>query len=110
MLRFELGQLDTLVELTVVDNNGRLPTTSGRVIRRGLPLRLHDDLVVDAELAFRHARKVRLHHHLASNVSREDLALRRHEEVDVLEHVQEELVPPILDALAAPANLPSHLS
>lgn len=36
--------------------------------------------------------------------------LRRHEEVDALQYVQEKLVAPILDALAAPADLPRHLA
>lgn len=36
--------------------------------------------------------------------------LRRHEQVDALQYVQEKLVAPILDALAAPADLPRHLA
>lgn len=36
--------------------------------------------------------------------------LRRHEQVDALQYVQEKLVAPILDALATPADLPGHLA
>ena len=36
-------------------------------------LAVHDDLVVDAELALGHAGQVALHHHLASHVGRQNL-------------------------------------
>ncbi len=35
--------------------------------------------------------------------------LRRHQQIDVLEDVQEELISPILDAFPSPADLPGHL-
>lgn len=38
------------------------------------------------------------------------LTLWRHEQVHTLQHIQEELVPAILDALSPPADLPSHLA
>lgn len=44
-----------------------------------------------------------LHHERA-------LTLRGHEEIHTLQHIQEELVPAILDALPPPTNLPSHLA
>ncbi|RNA09578.1 hypothetical protein BpHYR1_039298 [Brachionus plicatilis] len=37
------------------------------------------------------------------------LSLRRHQQVDVLQHVQEQLIASVFDALAAPSNLTSHL-
>ena len=37
------------------------------------------------------------------------ITLRGHEQVDALQHVEEELVAPVLDALAPPADLPRHL-
>ena len=40
----------------------------------------------------------------------QDLPLRGHEEVHTLQHIQEELIPTILDALPPPANLPGHLA
>ena len=38
------------------------------------------------------------------------LTLGRHQQVDALQHVQEELVAAVLDALSPPADLPSHLA
>jgi len=38
------------------------------------------------------------------------LPLGGHEEVHTLQHIQEELIPAILDALPPPANLPGHLA
>lgn len=38
------------------------------------------------------------------------LTLGGHEEVHTLQHVQEELIPAVLDALPPPADLPSHLA
>ena len=37
------------------------------------------------------------------------LALRRHEKVDILQHVQEKLIPPVLDPFPPPSDLPRHL-
>ena len=37
------------------------------------------------------------------------LALGRHQEVDILDHVKEELVPPVLDALPPPSDLAGDL-
>ena len=89
---FELGQLHALMKLTVVDGNGRLGCrrrwrvrrpVGGRRRRRGVRLRfrsvLHGDLVVDAELALRHAGEIALHHDAAGHVRTENLALLRHE-------------------------------
>jgi hypothetical protein len=42
-------------------------------------------------------------------VGREHVALGRHEQVDVLQNVEEELVPAVLDVLPAPANLACDL-
>lgn len=36
--------------------------------------------------------------------------LWRHEQIDAFQHVQEELIAPIFDALATPADLPRHLA
>merc|ERR1719189_3576770 len=47
MLRFTLAQLDTLVELTIIDGNGRLAL--GLLCR--LALAVHHYLVIDAKLA-----------------------------------------------------------
>ena len=41
-----------------------------------LTLGVHDNLVVDAELALRHPRQVGLHHHLAGDVGGQYLACR----------------------------------
>ena len=111
------------MELTVVYSNSRL----GFGLLSRLALAVHGDLVVDAKLALRHTGEVGLHQDLPGYVSRQDLsekklklkyflgtetdlALGRHQQVDVLDHVQEQLVPPVLDALPPPANLAGHLA
>lgn len=38
-----------------------------------------------------------------------NLTLWRHEQIDVLKHVKEELIPPVFDALATPADLTCDL-
>ena len=79
----------------------------GRAARlgAGAVAQIEDEAVVDAELAFGHAAQEALHEHAAGDVRAEHLALRRHEQVHVLEHVQEELVATVLDALAPPPDL-----
>ena len=71
--------------------------------------RLDHDLVVDAELALGHSGQVGLHDDLSGDVGAQDLTLRAHQEVDVLQDVEEQLVATVLDALAAPTNLSSDL-
>lgn len=71
--------------------------------------RLHDDLVVNAKLALGHAAQVGLHQYAAGNVRGQHLPLRRHQQVDVFQHVQEELVAPVFYAFPAPADLPGYL-
>lgn len=110
MFGLELGQLDTLVELAVVDDDDRLAGRGARrVVHYLRALGLHDDFVVDAELAVGHAAQVGLHQYAAGHVRGQHLALRRHEQIDVLEHVQEQLVAAVLDAVAPPADLAGHL-
>lgn len=87
MFRLEFGQLDTLVELAVIDDNNRFasarrilpsrhtqPTTSAAA---PLPLGVHHELVVDAELALGHSGQVGLHHDFACNVCRQHLSWNR---------------------------------
>ena len=47
--------------------------------------------------------------HLSSHMGAEDLPLGGHQQVDVLHHVQEQFVPPVLDTLLPPPNLPCYL-
>lgn len=42
-------------------------------------------------------------------MGRQNLTLRAHQQVHVLQYVQEKLVAPVLDALATPANLAGNL-
>ncbi len=72
-------------------------------------LAVDGELVVDAELALGHAAQVALHDDLAGHVCAQHLALRRHEQVDILQDVQEELIASVFDALATPADLTCHL-
>ena len=114
---------DSLVKLTVVDGDGGL----GLGLLPGLALAVHRDLVIDPKLALGHPGQVGLHQDLTRDVSGQHLeenvrtlclfvtcllthlALGRHQEVDILNHVEEELVPPVLDALPPPSDLASDL-
>ena len=114
---------DSLVKLTVVDGNGGL----GLGLLPGLALAVHRDLVIDPKLALGHPGQVGLHQYLTRDVSGQHLeenvktlclfvkcplthlTLGRHQKVDILNHVEEELVPPVLDTLPPPADLASDL-
>ena len=48
--------------------------------------------------------------HLSSHMGAEDLPLRRHQQVHIFHHVQEQLVPPVLDPLLPPPDLTSDLA
>ncbi len=69
------------MKLTVVDDNNWLARgrPRARVVEDFGALGLHDDLVVDAKLAFGHAAQIRLHEYAAGNVRRQHLSLGRHE-------------------------------
>lgn len=74
MFRFELAQLDALMELAIIDDDDRL-SRPGRVrivaaAQCSLPLGFHYDLVVYSEFAFGHAGEVRLHDHFSGHVRR----------------------------------------
>jgi len=99
------------MKLTIVDDNNGLAggRPRARVVEDLGALGLHDDLVVDAKLAFGHAAQVGLHEYAAGNVRGQHLSLGRHEQVDVLEHVEEQLVAAVLDALAPPSDLAGDL-
>lgn len=45
----------------------------------------------------------------ASREDRSDLTLRGHEQVDIFNDIKEQFVPPVLDALTPPPNLPRNL-
>ena len=123
VLRLKLAQLHALVELTVVycDRRlglgllARLPLQSTCKLTSGQTagsshLAVHRNLVIDAELALRHPGQVGLHEDLAGHMGGQDLALRGHQQVDVLHHVEEKLIAAVLDALAPPPDLTSDLS
>lgn len=98
------------MELTVIDDNNWFTGRGARsVVHYLCALGLHDNLVVDAELAVRHAAQVGLHQYTTGHVRGQNLALWRHEEVDVLEHVQEQFITAVLDAVTSPADLTGHL-
>lgn len=99
------------MELTIVDDDDRFTGGCSRasVIQNFGALGFHDDFVVDTKLAFGHAAQVGLHEYTAGYVGRQHLTLGRHEQVDVLEYVEEQFVTPVLDALAAPADLAGDL-
>ena len=90
----ELAQPDAPMEGAVVDLHSRLPHVAALLV--------DDELVVETKLALRHARQESLHHHLARHVALEHLPVGRHEQIDMLHHVEEHLVFTILDALPSP--------
>jgi len=57
MFGFEFGQFDALMKLTVVDDDNRLAGSCSRtsLVNDLGAFGLHDDFVVDAELALGHA-------------------------------------------------------
>lgn len=69
VLSLKFRELDALVELAIVDDDGSFTRASGRVVCRRFAFSFHDDFVVDAKLAFGHTRQVRLHNHFPGYVS-----------------------------------------
>ena len=94
------------MKLTVINSNSRLRLA----LLSSLALAVHGYLVVDTELTLRHPGQVGLHQDLASHVRRQHLALGTHQQVDILNDIQEQLIPPVLDPLPPPAYLTSHLA
>jgi hypothetical protein len=94
----EPGQADALVELDVLELHG---LALGLVGPAG---RLEHELVVQAELELGHARKERLHLDGAENFRVQDGAVRGDEKVELLHHVEKDLVLLVLDALRPPAH------
>ena len=126
MVGLEFTQLDALMKLNVVDGNGRLAAATAATAAHHVAaatrhvetilasaalvaLAIEREFVIDAKLALGHAAQVALHHNFAGHVRAEHLSLRRHEQVDVLEHVEKQLIATVLDALAAPTDLAGHL-
>mmetsp|Transcript_22180 Transcript_22180/g.73188 ORF Transcript_22180/g.73188 Transcript_22180/m.73188 type:complete len:470 (+) Transcript_22180:196-1605(+) len=103
----KLAELDALVEGDVVDVDARAGPPQVRLF--GLCLVVEQQLVVEPKLALGLPREVALDHDAAGDFVAEDGALGRHEQVAVLDHVDEELVLPVLDALLAPANCARRL-
>eukprot|EP00958_Prasinococcus_capsulatus_P025640 scaffold4404_cov383-Prasinococcus_capsulatus_cf.AAC.5 len=129
LVRGKLGQVHALVERAVVQVDsafGAAPSLSTSFIR-GAPtqavhaptaavsrralrvLRRHGEAVVQAQLQLRSPGKLRAEHHLARHLAAQDVALVREEQVDALDHVQEDLVLLVLDPLGTPADSPCHL-
>ena len=63
---------------------------------------LHEEFVVDAELALGHPGEQRLDADSTEDVCLEDGASRRQEHVDALDDVDEDLVALVADSLSAP--------
>jgi len=99
------------MKLTIVNNDNRLARRCprARIVKDLSALGFHDDLVIDAKFAFGHAAQVGLHEYATGDVCRQHLSLGRHEQVDVLQHVEEQLVTTILYAFATPADLAGDL-
>lgn len=72
MFGLEFAKLNALMKLAVIDHDDRLAGPGARGVvtaaSQAAPtfhaLRLHDDLIVNAEFALRHSRQVRFHHDL----------------------------------------------
>ena len=65
---------------------------------------LHEEFVVDAELALRHTREERLDTDSAEDICLEDGASRRQEHVDALDDVDEDLITLVADSFSAPRD------
>ena len=74
---------------------------------RGLQLvvaHVEPHLVVEAQLQLRHARQTHLHLDGAHDLAVQHRAVARHQQIHLLDHVQEHVVLLVLDALLAPAD------
>mmetsp|Transcript_116490 Transcript_116490/g.301904 ORF Transcript_116490/g.301904 Transcript_116490/m.301904 type:complete len:349 (+) Transcript_116490:378-1424(+) len=91
----ELREPHALVETVVIEGDAL-------ICRSHLVVAGHDKLVVHAEFAFWHTRKLALHEDLTRDVRSQTLLLGRHHDVDVLDHINVDLVFPVLDALCTP--------
>lgn len=109
-VRVELSEFDTLVELAVLKGD----TSSGCFGSLGahpVPTRkteqtitVEQQPVIQAKLAFRGAREVRAHDNLASHVCAQDSTCSRHEQVDILNDIDECFVLAIFDVGFAPGQ------
>ena len=84
------------MEGAVVDLHPRLPHVAA--------LLLNDELVVETKLALRHARELGIHLHLSRDLIAQDLARRREEQIDTLQHIDVHLILLVPDALPSPID------
>ena len=98
----ELAQPDAPMEGAVVDLHPRLPHVAA--------LLLNDELVVETKLALRHARELGIHLHLSRDLIAQDLARRREEQIDTLQHIDVHLILLVPDALPSPIDVAGNLT
>ena len=98
----ELAQPDAPMEGAVIDLHPRLPHVAA--------LLLNNELVVETKLALRHARELGIHLHLSRDLIAQDLARRREEQIDTLQHIDVHLILLVADALPPPIDGTGNLT
>mmetsp|Transcript_20800 Transcript_20800/g.61968 ORF Transcript_20800/g.61968 Transcript_20800/m.61968 type:complete len:308 (-) Transcript_20800:8-931(-) len=93
----EAGQADTLVKFDVLHLHGL-------ALGHRPPCRLEQQLVVESKLELGHARQVRLHLQGPEDLRAQYGAVRGDQEVQPLDHIEEDLVLFVLDALGTPGD------
>ena len=108
-IRVKLPQLDTLMELAVLQCD--TPRCGFRRLRPSLhpnlpsySIRIQQQPIIEPKLTFWGAGKVRPHDDLAVDVRAEDRPRGGHEEVDVLDDIDKGLVFAVFDVGAAPGE------
>lgn len=71
------------------------------VLLRGVSI-LDEELIIDAEFAFRHPTQLSLDKDLSNDISLQDCASDGEEDIHVLHSVNEDFVPLIANALGSP--------
>mmetsp|Transcript_14780 Transcript_14780/g.44503 ORF Transcript_14780/g.44503 Transcript_14780/m.44503 type:complete len:339 (+) Transcript_14780:202-1218(+) len=97
-VRVELAEAHAAVEGAVVDLHGSGAAAAAAAVG------VDTELVVQRELALRHAAELRLHHDLAAHVVAQHLAARAYEQVHGLEQVDVDLVLAVADARLPPVD------
>ena len=95
-LLFELVEAHALVELDVLHLD---QFATGRAV-----LHLEEHLVVEAELQLRHAAQIAAHVNAPKDLRPEHVSIGADQDVEPLDHIQEDLVLGVLDSLRTPRD------
>mmetsp|Transcript_45275 Transcript_45275/g.120078 ORF Transcript_45275/g.120078 Transcript_45275/m.120078 type:complete len:245 (-) Transcript_45275:202-936(-) len=92
---------DALVELDVLHLHGLS-------LGNGPTCRLEEKLVVEAKLELGHPREVRFHLERTNDLRPQNRTVARHQEIQLLDHVQEDLVLLVFDTFRTPRDSIGH--